>query len=63
VFARLLALPDEIVLKVLALVTAETLAAGSALVEAAGVVLKPDVGGYPRRSGGFIDPFRLRLQA
>jgi ParB family transcriptional regulator, chromosome partitioning protein len=46
VFARLLALPDEVVLKVLALVMAETLVAASALVEAAGVVLKPDVGGW-----------------
>jgi ParB family transcriptional regulator, chromosome partitioning protein len=33
-FARLLALPDETVLWVLAMVLAETLAAGSALVEA-----------------------------
>jgi ParB family transcriptional regulator, chromosome partitioning protein len=43
VFARLLALPDEAVLKVLTVVMAETLAAGSPLVEAAGVVVKPDV--------------------
>ncbi|MEH2609632.1 ParB/RepB/Spo0J family partition protein [Bradyrhizobium sp. AZCC 1693] len=45
VFARLLALPDGAVLKVLTLVMAETLAAGSSLVEAAGVVVKPDVAG------------------
>ena len=43
VFARLLALPDEAVLKVFTAVMAETLAAGSPLVEVAGVVVKPDV--------------------
>ncbi|HLG90341.1 MAG TPA: ParB N-terminal domain-containing protein [Alphaproteobacteria bacterium] len=42
VFARLLAMPDEEVLRVAAFVIAETLAAGSALVEAVGVHLKVD---------------------
>jgi ParB family chromosome partitioning protein len=56
VFARLLALPDDVVLKVLALVMAETLVAGSALVEAAGVVLKPDVGGWWGADDTFLGP-------
>lgn len=43
VFARLMSLPDEGVLRVLALVMAETLAASSPLVEAAGVAIGPDV--------------------
>jgi ParB family transcriptional regulator, chromosome partitioning protein len=43
VFARLLALPDDTVLRIIALLMAETLAAGSSLVEAAGMVIKPDV--------------------
>ncbi|SFM50100.1 chromosome partitioning protein, ParB family [Bradyrhizobium sp. Rc3b] len=42
-FARLLALPEETVLRILALVMAETLAAGSILTEAAGLAMKPDV--------------------
>lgn len=42
-FARLLALPDAAVLRVIALVMAETLAASSVLTEAAGLVIKPDV--------------------
>ena len=42
VFARLLALPDDEVLRVAAFVMAETLAAGSAVVEAVGVHLKVD---------------------
>lgn len=43
VFARLLALPDEDVHRVLAVVMAETLAAGSAAVEAVGVHLHVDM--------------------
>ena len=43
VFARLLTLPDTDVLRVLAMVMAETLAAGSAIVEALGVYLKLDM--------------------
>ncbi|XIA62012.1 hypothetical protein ACFIOY_20170 [Bradyrhizobium sp. TZ2] len=49
VFAGLLALPDEGVMKVLIVVMAETLAAGSPLVEAAGMVVKP--GGRQRTEG------------
>lgn len=43
VFARLLTLPDTDVLRVLTMVMAETLAAGSAMVEALGVYLKLDM--------------------
>lgn len=43
VFARLLTLPDNDVLRVLSIVMAETLAAGSAMVEALGVYLKLDM--------------------
>jgi ParB family transcriptional regulator, chromosome partitioning protein len=43
VFARLLELPDETVLRVLTLLMAETLSAGSALVEAVGLLVRPDV--------------------
>lgn len=60
VFARLKALPDEAVLKVLALVMAETLAAGSALVEAAGVVIKPNVGRWWAMDDTFLDLVRDR---
>jgi len=44
VFARLLALPDAEVLTVAAVVMADSLAAGSEAVEAAGVWLKVDIG-------------------
>jgi ParB family chromosome partitioning protein len=60
VFARLLALPDETVLKVLALVMAETLAAGSPLVEAAGVVIRPDVRQWWATDETFLDLVRDR---
>jgi ParB family chromosome partitioning protein len=43
VFVRLLTLPDEDVLRILAIVMGETLAAGSAVVEAIGVHLKLDM--------------------
>ncbi|CDX57979.1 hypothetical protein MPL3365_290034 [Mesorhizobium plurifarium] len=46
VFARLLALPDDDVLRVLALVRAETLRAGSAIVEALGNHLGLDMRGH-----------------
>ncbi|CAN7220307.1 ParB/RepB/Spo0J family partition protein [Bradyrhizobium sp. LjRoot220] len=61
VFARLLALPDEAVLKVLTVVMAETLAAGSALVEAAGVVVKPDVVRWWTADDTFLDLVRDRV--
>jgi ParB family transcriptional regulator, chromosome partitioning protein len=60
VFARLLALPDEAVLRVLALVMAETLAASSPLVEAAGVVVKPDVARWWAADDTFLDLVRDR---
>lgn len=61
VFARLLALPDEAVLKVLTVVMAETLAAGSRLVEAAGVVVKPDVARWWAADDTFLDLVRDRV--
>jgi ParB family chromosome partitioning protein len=60
VFARLLALPDETVMRVLALVMAETLAAGSSLVEAAGVVIGPDVARWWTADDTFLDLVRNR---
>jgi ParB family transcriptional regulator, chromosome partitioning protein len=59
-FARLLALPDDAVVRVLAFVMAETLAAGSALVEAAGVVIKPDVARWWAADDTFLDLLRDR---
>src|SRR5207249_11286502 len=61
VFARLLALPDEAVLKALIVVMAETLAAGSSLVEAAGVVVKPDVARWWAADDTFLDLVRDRV--
>jgi ParB family chromosome partitioning protein len=61
VFARLLALPDEAVLKVLTVVMAETLTAGSALVEAAGVVVKPGVARWWTADDTFLDLVRDRV--
>lgn len=60
VFARLLALPDETVLRVIALVMAETLAAGSVLAEAAGMVIKPDVARWWRLDDTFLDLLKDR---
>jgi ParB family transcriptional regulator, chromosome partitioning protein len=60
VFARLLALPDETVLRVIALVMAETLAAGSVLAEAAGMVIKPDVARLWRLDDTFLDLLKDR---
>jgi ParB family transcriptional regulator, chromosome partitioning protein len=59
-FARLMALPDETVLRVMALLMAETLAAGSALTEAAGMVLKPDVARWWRLDDTFLDLLKDR---
>ncbi len=58
VFAKLLVLPDETVLRVLTLVMAETLAVGSALVEAAGAVVKPDVTRWWAADDTFLDLVR-----
>jgi ParB family chromosome partitioning protein len=60
VFARLLALPDEAVLRVLALAMAETLAAGSVLVEATGVTLAPEVTRWWEADDLFLDLIRDR---
>lgn len=60
-FARLLTLPDDVVLRVLTLAMAETLAAGSALVEAAGVVVKPDVARWWAADDTFLELVRDRV--
>jgi ParB family chromosome partitioning protein len=60
VFARLLALPDDAVLRVLALAMAETLAAGSPLVEAVGAVIKPDVAAWWAADDVFLELVRDR---
>lgn len=59
-FARLLALPDDAVLRVIALAMAETLAAGSALTEAAGLVVKPDVTRWWKLDDAFLDLLKDR---
>lgn len=59
-FARLLALSDAMVLRVIALVMAETLAAGSVLVEAAGMAIKPDVGRWWKLDDTFLDLLKDR---
>ena len=46
VFARLLELPDAVVMEVLAIVMAETLAAGSELIESLGIELGIDMADY-----------------
>jgi ParB family chromosome partitioning protein len=61
VFARLLALTDEAVLKVLTLAMAETLASGSPLVEAAGVVVKSDAVRWWTADDTFLDLIRDRV--
>lgn len=58
VFLRLLAMPDDDVYRVLALVMGETLEAGSAMVEAAGVHLKVDMTPSWRADDGFFDLIR-----
>ncbi|WP_316233365.1 hypothetical protein [Bradyrhizobium sp. SZCCHNPS2010] len=59
-FARLLGLPDEVVLRIIALVMAETLAAGSILTEAAGLAIKPDVRRWWKLDDTFLDLLRDR---
>lgn len=58
VFARLLALADDEVLRVAAYVMAETLAAGSAVVEALGVHLKLEPRGHWQPDEAFFDLIR-----
>jgi ParB family transcriptional regulator, chromosome partitioning protein len=60
VLARLLQLPDEAVLRVLTLLMAETLCAGTPLVEAAGAVLKPDVARWWAADDTFLELVRDR---
>ena len=60
VFARLLALPDDDVLRVLALVMGESLEAGSAEVEALGVHLKVEMGAVWQPDDAFFDLIRDR---
>lgn len=59
-FARLLAMPDDEVLGVAAVVMAETLAAGSAEVEAAGAWLKIEIGRFWSPDEAFFDLIRDR---
>lgn len=60
VFAKLLSLPDADVLAVAAVVIGETLAAGSAEVEAAGAYLKVDMGEFWTPDDAFFDLMRDR---
>ena len=60
VFARLLNLPDEGVLRILAIVMGETLAAGSAVVDAIGVHLKLDMSAIWQPDDVFFDLIRDR---
>ena len=60
IFARLLALSDEDVVRVLAVVMGETLEAGSAVVEAVGVHLKLDMGAVWQPDDAFFDLIRDR---
>ena len=60
IFARLLTLPDDDVLRALALVMAETLEAGSAVVEAVGVHLKLDLRGQWQADDTFLELVRDR---
>ncbi|RTM09965.1 MAG: ParB/RepB/Spo0J family partition protein [Hyphomicrobiales bacterium] len=63
VFARLLALSDEDVLRILALVMAETLTSGSAIVEALGNHLGLDMRGLWQPDDAFFDLLRDRQVA
>jgi len=60
IFLRLLALPDDDVLRVLAQVMAETLEAGSAVVEAVGAYLKLDLRGQWQADDTFLELVRDR---
>jgi len=60
VFARLLSLTDAQVLTVAAVVLGETLAAGSAEVEAAGTYLQVDMGDFWRPDEAFFDGIKDR---
>jgi ParB family chromosome partitioning protein len=60
IFAKLLSLPDPDVLAVAAVVIGETLAAGSAEVEAAGTYLKVDMAAFWNPDAAFFDLIRDR---
>jgi ParB family transcriptional regulator, chromosome partitioning protein len=60
VFARLLTLPDEDVLRVLSLVMAETLEAGSAVIEALGNHLGVDMAACWQADDAFFELLRDR---
>jgi ParB family chromosome partitioning protein len=60
IFARLLALRDDELLRILALVMAETLEAGSAVVEAVGVHLQVDPRGQWQADEAFLELVRDR---
>lgn len=60
IFARLLALSDDDVMRVLAIVMAETLEAGSAVIEALGNHLNVDMGAWWQPDDAFFDLLRDR---
>jgi ParB family chromosome partitioning protein len=60
IFTRLLALDDADVLRVIAIVMGETLAAGSAVVEAVGAYLKPDMANLWQADDAIFDLIRDR---
>lgn len=60
ILVRLLAMTNDAVLRVLTLVMAETLASGSALAEAAGVLMKPDAARWWSADDSFLDLIRDR---
>ncbi len=60
VFARLLELPDPVVLEIVAIVMGETLQAGSAAVEAIGTFLGTDMRGHWHADAAFFDQLRDR---
>ncbi|MBL9071848.1 MAG: ParB/RepB/Spo0J family partition protein [Sphingopyxis sp.] len=60
VFARLLELPDPVVLEIVAIVMGETLQAGSEAVEAIGLYLGTDMRAHWRADAAFFDQLRDR---
>ena len=60
VFARLLDLPDPVVMEVIGVVMAETLAAGSDLIESLGIQLGIDMADYWVADAAFFDLIRDR---
>ena len=60
IFQRLLGLPDSLVLEVIAIVIGETLASGSAAVEAVGMEIGVDMARYWQADDAFFDLIRDR---